>query len=226
MPAFRMQETFDVLSNRLKMSGLRILHSGPALDQWPDKKLKIKNILIIGHRGSEFWPYFKASPEFFDDQPNPLDRWSKRIIEAAAPDLRFVSPSDGPPYPPLHALTQNGALHPSPLGMLVHADFGLWIAVRGILLSTTVFPHSVARKAPPQEIFDRCFEACPVQAFSQTGYAAETCAPYLLDNPSGDCWSGCRARRACTLGAHDAYNADQARFYMDTFTKAMQKRGL
>lgn len=221
-----MQETFDRLSARLATSGLRILHSGPPAHDWPQDAADIKTVLIIGHAGSKFWPFFKTSPEFSDGKPDPLDRWSRRVIQAAATDLRFASPNDGPPYPPIHALTAGGALHPSPLGMLVHSQFGLWTAVRGLLLSGDELPLSSLQDAPPAEAFAACFPACPVSAFSDEGYDAAACARHLLSDQDAPCWQGCLARKACTVGAAHAYEPSHAKFYMDAFTSAMQRRGL
>jgi len=217
---------FEQLQERLLISGLRVLHSGPPTEGWPAPPHAIQSVLIIGHAGSEFWQHFKASPEFGDARPNPLDRWSRRVIQAAAPGLAFASPNDGPPYAPLHALCAGGSLFPSPLGMMAHAEFGLWTAVRGLLLCEETMPASAAAKLPAPSVFEACFAACPVSAFSTDGYDATACARYLDTNQDADCWGGCLARKACTLGASHAYEPSHARFYMDAFTAAMQKRGL
>lgn len=217
---------FEQLQEQLSISGLRILHSGPPTRDWPAPPHGVQSVLIIGHAGSEFWPSFKASPEFSDGQPDPLDRWSRRVIQAAGPDLAFVSPNDGPPYAPLHALSAGGSLFPSPLGMMAHTEFGLWTAVRGLLLSEEAMPASSAADLPPSAVFKDCFAACPVSAFSEDGYNAAVCARHLIADQSADCWGGCLARKACTLGASHAYEPSHAKFYMDAFTAAMRRRGL
>ena len=221
-----MQKTLDSLGDRLRAHGLRILHSTRPTVEWPPSPTGVQSVLIIGHGGSEFWPHFKSSPEFIDGRPDPLDRWSRRVIGAAGPDMEFVSPSEGPPYPPLHALSTGGAMHPSPLGLLAHSEFGLWTAIRGLLLSHTAMPESPAYPPLERQIFAGCFKACPVGAFSETGYAAADCARFLLSDLTAPCWYGCRARRACTQGEEYAYTPDHAKFHMDSFTRAMAKRGL
>jgi len=219
-------QVLDQLQERLGISGLRILHSGPPTEAWPARPHTIQSVLIIGHAGSEFWPHFRASEEYADGMPDPLDRWSRRVIQATAPDMAFVSPNDGPPYAPLHALSAGGSLFPSPLGMMAHGEFGLWTAVRGLLLSKDALPASPAADLPPASVFDQCFAACPVSAFSETGYDAVACAQHLIADPEVACWGGCLARKACTLGASHAYDPSHAKFYMDAFTAAMQRRGL
>ena len=87
------------------------------------------------------------------------------------------------PIPPIHALARGGALHPSPLGMLAHTDFGLWVAVRGLLLSPDPLPLSDPIPAPDPSVFSDCFAACPVGAFSEAGYEAKACAQHLIETP-------------------------------------------
>ena len=219
------QERIDDLAVRLGTSGLRILHCGGPTPTWPVDR-RVQSLLLIGHRGSDCWPFFRASDEAQDGAPHPLDRWSARVIQAAAPNMTFVSPSEGPPFPPLHALARGGALHPSPLGMLAHSEFGLWVAIRGLLLSDEPLPASAPQAAPAPADFAACFDACPVHAFDETGYKAQACARYLLEDRTRACWSGCLARKACTRGSAQAYEASHAHFHMDAFTRAMQDRGL
>ena len=220
------QDILNELQERLAINGLHLLHSGPPTAQWPAPPHSIASVLIVGQAGSSVWPHFRRSPEFVDGRTNPLDRWSRRVIQAAAPDMAFVCPSEGPSYAPLHALCAGGSLFPSPLGLLVHARFGLWTAVRGLLLSQEAVPPSPRTQPPPEAVFDQCFAACPVSAFSEEGFDASACARHLLTTPKAACWGGCLARKACTLGAEYAYDASQARFYMDSFTAARQKQGL
>ena len=41
----------------------------------------VKTAILIG-MGSQAWPAFKSSPEYQDNMRDPLDRWSKRLIDA------------------------------------------------------------------------------------------------------------------------------------------------
>ena len=149
-----MQATFDSLCARLGESGLRVLHSGPPLPTWPPTPGA--SVLLVGQAGPEVWPHFSRSAEYADGQPDPLDRWSERVIRAAAPDMTFYAPSGGPPYAPIHALAAGGAFHPSPLGMLAHVEFGLWTAFRGILISPEPVPASKPHPAPDPKVYAPC----------------------------------------------------------------------
>lgn len=214
-----MQARFDRLSAALKKTGLRILHSAPG--ELPQGS---GSVLVIGHAGSEFWPFFQDSPERHDGQRDPLDRWSRRVISAAAPQMTFVSPNDGLPYPPIHQLTKGSALHPSPLGMLVHSTFGLWTAVRGLLISHGDTGGMAATQTPCATCEKPCLSACPVGAFTGQGYDAAACASHLRANPRAVCWRGCLARKACPVAPMHAYRGEHAKFYMDAFTTAMAER--
>lgn len=92
-------------------------------------------LALIG-ADSSFWDHFKGDAEYSDGQPDPIDRWSKRIINQIASDLQgtVVFPSDGPPYAPFIAwATQSSRFWQSPTGMLVHDTAGLMISIRGAI---------------------------------------------------------------------------------------------
>lgn len=226
-----MSGDFSALKSDLGNVGLQILHVA-ALSTAGGPRTAL-TALVIGHAGGQFWPHFARSPEAHDGAPDRLDRWSRRVISAAAPDLAFCSPSDGPPYLPLSQLLKGSKMHKSPLGMHVHEDFGLWTAVRGVLLSSASpasAPRAASRSIPPASpckgCAEPCLRACPVNAFTAEGYDAKACAHHLLTTPDAACWHGCLARRACPVAPDLAYPRAQAKFYMDTFTAAMEKRGV
>ena len=79
------------------------------------------SVLLLGPREPGFWPAFTASPEYADGNPDPIDRWSKRVIGALARRWqgRAVFPSDGPPYPPfIRWALASGRVWQSPAGLL------------------------------------------------------------------------------------------------------------
>ncbi len=66
-----------------------------------------------------------------------------------------------------------------------------------------------------------CLNACPVGAFSVSGYDVAACASHLETDAGADCMDlGCRARRACPVGAEHAYGPEQASFGMRAFLQA------
>jgi hypothetical protein len=184
--------------------------------------------VLVGNAGSSMWNYFTQSAEYGDDQPDAMDRWSRRIGEdvATAVNAHVVFPFEGPPYPPvLNWARQAGQAFPSPLSMYIHRQHGLWHAYRFALLfseAPDVFPTEEIFTSPCQSCIDQpCLSACPVSAFSPGEYRVDDCLTYLGQDESSGCrQKGCLARRACPIAEQNQYVADHARFHMDAFLRS------
>jgi hypothetical protein len=157
-------------------------------------------IALVGNIGSSYWPLFSESPEYDDGAADPLDRWSRRVAETVAAEfsLQPVYPFEGPPYYPFQRWAQRAeALEQSPIGVMMHPEFGLW--------------HSY-RFAKP------CLRRCPVDAFDGSGYDVEACAGYLRQMPLAECHAlGCLARYACPVAPGLRYVPEQGRFHLQAF---------
>jgi len=182
----------------------------------------LQSLMLIGPKGGrEWWHSMTDAPEWSDGAPDPIDRWSKRVLTTVAQQFQgqALFPSDGPPYPPFIRWAQDsGALWQSPVGMLVHADAGLWVSFRGAL----AVPFDVALPAATNPCTScaaqPCKTACPVNALSDNGYNVAACHAFL-DSPDGqDCLSqGCRARRACPASQSHARLSAQSAYHMSRF---------
>lgn len=134
-------------------------------------------------------------------------------------------PFGGPPYLPFQRWAMRAeAVAPSPLGVLIHPDHGLWHAYRGALAFAELLalPPRDSRPRPCDSCADRpCLSACPVGAFRDGRYDVPTCMSHL-EQPAGEaCMSAaCLARRACPVGREGAYDPAQARFHMQAFRSA------
>ena len=182
----------------------------------------LQTLVLIGPGGGEdWWRRVTASREWSDGRTDPIDRWSKRILNDLATRFhgRAVFPSDGAPYPPFfHWALQSGAFWQSPVGMLVHADAGLWASFRGALAVPfdLLLPRveNPCLHCPEQP----CRTACPVAALSPTRYETSACHTYLDTEAGKDCLSnGCLARRACPAAQSHARLADQSAYHMSQF---------
>ncbi|MEI9982759.1 MAG: hypothetical protein WDN69_05835 [Aliidongia sp.] len=84
-------------------------------------------LALLGFVGREGWPEFAGSAEARDGVPDPLDRWSRRIIGRLAERHGAAAffPFGGPPFLPFGAWAKRTEpVHPSPLGLLIHPDWG------------------------------------------------------------------------------------------------------
>jgi hypothetical protein len=186
-----------------------------------------RTVVLAGMAGREGWHAFAASSEARDGTDHPLDRWSRRVIEALARDLgaKALFPFDGPPFLPFQQWAMRAEpVHPSPIGLLIHPRYGLWHSYRGALgFREALDVHEpAATPSPCESCRDRpCLSTCPVGAFSDSGYDVAACAGHLEAPAGADCMSGgCLARRACPVGAAHAYGAEQASFTMHAFLRA------
>lgn len=188
-------------------------------------------LVLLGNIGRSIWPTFAASPEAADGLPDPMNRWSARVIGALADQLGGLAlfPFGGPPYHPFLRWAQRAeALSPSPLGMLIHPVFGLWHAYRGaIALGQDLKPKPVpVVDSPCETCADKpCLSACPVDAFAASGYDVPACTAHLEAAAGAVCMTGgCLARRACPVGRNQHYDADQAAFHMRAFVLAQSTK--
>jgi hypothetical protein len=62
-----------------------------------------QTLLLLGPREPGFWPHLTQQPEWGTD-PDPVDRWSRRVIGGIACDLgaKALFPFGGPPYHPFY----------------------------------------------------------------------------------------------------------------------------
>jgi hypothetical protein len=156
---------------------------------------------------------------------------SRGVIEDAAIRLgaEAVFPFDGPPFHPFQRWAMRAeAVYPSPLGILVHPEYGLWHAYRGALAFREVLPLPPPQKPPsPCETCRRktCLRVCPVGAFRANGYDVAACVARLGSQEGRAClMRGCKARRACPVGRAWRYEPPQAEFHMHGFLAAVTQR--
>jgi hypothetical protein len=65
--------------------------------------------------------------------------------------------------------------------------------------------------------------SCPVQAFRSGSFDIERCVDHVLSAAGFECRErGCRARRACPVGAEFRYVEAQARFHMRAFLRSAE----
>lgn len=211
--------TFDGLNARLAPHFLEVL-GGFRVDG-PEAGLpkSCRSLALIGPKEPGYFPHLTSQAEWQDGKPDPVDRWSRRVIGRIACDLRAKAlfPFGGPPYHPFYSWAlRTGRIWDSPVRLLVHETQGLMVSFRGALALREALDFHVAAK-PCQSCAQPCTATCPAGALGEGGYDVPACHAYL-DTPAGEvCLSGgCLVRRACPLSTgyarmevHSAYHMRQ-----------------
>jgi ferredoxin-like protein FixX len=183
-----------------------------------------RSVVMVGNVGRAMWAVFRAADP---GPPDPLDTWTRSVLAPIARGLgaEFVHPSDEP-YQPFQRWASRAAdVWPSPIGLLIDPDHGLWHAYRGALLFPIVveqLPPVGTRRSPCLDCVDQpCLSTCPVNAFTLDGYDVDACRAHVRSRNEPACAeAGCAARLACPAGAEHRYGADQMRFHMRAFVGA------
>jgi hypothetical protein len=181
-----------------------------------------RTLVLIGNAGPALYEAFFAADEVTGD--NPLDDWTRRIVQPIAErfGVRAAFPSDGPPWLPFQrwAMRAEG-VKASPLGVLIHPEYGLWHAYRAALIvdRKLELPPAPIRAHPCDTCETRpCLTTCPVGAVTAQGYAVDNCATHVASRDGKPCRSsGCLARRACPVGADHRYPNRAMAFHMAAF---------
>ncbi|MCB6180029.1 ferredoxin [Rhodobacter sp. Har01] len=176
-----------------------------------------RTLVLVGP-AEGFWPHLKAQPEW-DGAPDPVDRWSARVLGALARDLGGIAlfPFGGPPYHPFYTWAlRTGRCWDSPVRLLVHESQGLWVSFRGALALPQALDLPPAAR-PCDGCAAPCLTACPVGALGAGGYDVPACHAWL-DGGGAECLAGgCLVRRACPVSQGYARMPEQSAYHMRQF---------
>jgi hypothetical protein len=202
---------------------------------------RFRAVALLSPDEPRFWDIFTASPESADGAPDPVDRWSRRVVGGIACALggKALFPFGGPPYRPFVGWAlRTGRCHSSPVQLLVHDTAGLFISFRGAVALADPLPHD-PRPSPCENCATRpCETACPPAALTTAGCDVPACHSWLdslpphsgsntlwgsggrsapgVPHPHDDCRSGCLVRRACPVG-QDRRRPEQSAHHMRHF---------
>lgn len=192
----------------------------PAADD--DLLPEIRTLLLLGPLEPGFWPRFVASPEWQDRNPDPMDRWSHRVVTRLAREFgaQPLFPFGGPPHLPFYDwAVRTGRAWASPVSLLVHDRAGLMVSYRGALAFSRHIALPVADASPCHSCTAKpCLSACPASALTGLGYDLSGCHGFLDSTAGQDCMSrGCAVRRACPASQTYARLDEQSAYHMGLF---------
>ena len=137
--------------------------------------------MLVGHAGSTFWPVFQRF-ELTHEGPDPLDAWSQSVGDAIATQLDCAAlyPFEKPWWPFQNWIARAEGLRPSPLGILIHPEYGLWHGYRLAFAFREALPIPAPRSHPHacDNCMDKpCIAACPVDAIAEEGFKRDDLPP-------------------------------------------------
>jgi hypothetical protein len=178
-----------------------------------------RGALVVGNAGRSLWERFEASPEraLADD---PLDRYTRRVLAEAASlwdppaAVGFYADRREGVYLPLVALARRAGFgSPGRIGVLIHPEFGPWIAIRAVLLAGESLPETSTPSFDPcTGCAAPCVTACVGSAVGDKVLDTRRCYDTRLTDPA--CAGACAARSACVVGPEHAYSPAQLAHHM------------
>jgi epoxyqueuosine reductase len=190
-------------------------------DNDPTLPLGTQTLLLLGPAEPGFWAHIHSQPEW-DGAPDPIDRWSRRVIGRIACDLgapnsavKALFPFGGAPYHPFYSWAlRTGRVWDSPIKLLVHADQGLMVSFRGALALKDRIDLPPPLPRPCDSCAAPCLTTCP--ALTASGYDVPACHDML--DAGKDCMKlGCASRRACPLSLAYARLPEHSAYHMAQF---------
>ncbi len=211
--------TYDTIRQRAARDHLDIFG---AFHTAPEDGCTPGTMILLSPLEPGFWTHVSCAPEFSDGAPDPIDRWSSRVVGALAETLGGSAhfPFGGPPYAPFIAWAKRtGRAWASPVGMLVHDTAGLMISLRGaVLVPERIDLPPAPAVSPCEGCAKPCLTACPVGALGPQPYDVPACHAYLETPAGAACMSqGCQVRRACPVSDHFGRDPAQSAHHMRHF---------
>lgn len=167
--------------------------------------------IVFANGGTKLWDCFiddlRQHPQHLSAHQHPLDDFVGRWIAQVDPMLdgarRWVQCADETDvfidFRPLAKAAGLG--FPSPVGLLIHPVYGLWVSLRAVLLTTEEIPITVDVSSNPCStcIEKPCVAACPAGAVTESGWSVQRCAAFHQSHT--DCATTCHSRLQCPVGS-------------------------
>jgi hypothetical protein len=197
----------------------------PAL---PDGRA-VLTVVLVGNAGPAMWRAFEGR-ERDPESRNPLDDWMRPTLLAAAAraGAHPVFPNEGPPFVPIQRWGARAeSVHRSPIGIMIHPEYGLWHVYRAALLFAARLDLRPRNETPsPCESCAKkpCLRVCPADAFLPDRFDGAGCVTHVASRDGANCRDrGCLARRACPVGRDYAYPRAAQAFHTAAFIRSARR---
>ena len=186
-----------------------------------------ETVVLVGNAGKAMWSAFRRDVPDLGGK-DPLDTWVDAHLERTAAVLGAeIVFATRKPWPPIQRWAMKaGGVHRSPVGILIHPEFGLWHVYRGALLFARklVLPSTQTADSPCDSCAAKpCLRACPAEAFKPDRFDMHACVSHV-ESPKGKACAtgGCLARRACPVGRAHAYVPEEGAFHMAAVVRTVR----
>jgi epoxyqueuosine reductase QueG len=176
---------------------------------WRSQRLlpSARAVVVLGSGGTAFFRAYRISGE------TGCDAFLVRVVEDAArregrarAGYYFEERGGFADFVELARVAGIGS--PSRLGLLLHREYGPWLAIRAVLLVARGLDPT--RPDPAWDPCDGCpapcASACLGDALVKRGFDLDRCT--ATTRREAACRVGCAARRACVVGTGHRYDAD------------------
>jgi hypothetical protein len=184
-----------------------------------------QSAIVLANGGTALWDAFvvdvQQSPLHLSQQQHPFDAFVHRLLLRSDPNpppsRRWIrcaaEPEEFIDFRPLGR--EAGLGFQSNMGLLINPEYGLWIGLRAVLLSTEKLEVSQKKQeqlSPCANCTEKpCISACPGSAVSETGWDMGICSKY--HNISQDCHGRCHSRLACPIGKKHRHGTLQHHYH-------------
>ncbi len=186
-----------------------------------------QTLVLMGQAGPRF---FEQTVSASREQADPFDAESIRLVadwfatNSPAAKLAIVYPGDIALN--LGQLAELGGWgKPSPLGLTIHPEYGLWNAHRVAFLTDIAWDCAQPNRAHPCDTCEAkpCEAACPAKAVSLSdGFDVVSCTGQRA--PAGsECEFRCSSREACPVGSEYRYGPIQMKHHYSSGLKSIRQ---
>lgn len=189
---------------------------------------RYQSLVMLGQGGPRLWEHIAAvgpaSQSRFDEASLALaERFVSEHLEGV--DWRVVYPGEA--LLPLGRLAElAGWGRPSPLGLTINDEYGLWLAHRIVFLVDADLEAAPQAGSihPCDTCLDKpCVAACPVGAVDAIGgFDVDACATFRIAEDS-TCANQCLARLACPVGVEHQYGRAQMTYHYQAGLESIRR---